>query len=356
MHRDVRERKFPLESCWRLGAALALLVLAPGAQADCTSREATPAERQYSERLSAALVAAMPAAPANMWLPAAPRVAMGTLCKDTPVGDLEANVYARYHYRMSPAEAERLTRERRDLEAQMSAMKVLPPDLKREYDAIDAQAQQAFREAREAEKASNKGLATQKYNESSALGAQRDAVRKRHLDAIKPQFDAVESKWRAQPSEVGEFDVVLKTNGYPTKPGASELDLVLGTLPPPRGGRSYKVFGIQAVVSGPTSNSEQRRALIAGFDRARLQALVDGPPPEMPAPAAWSVGGPPQAVSADAAVSVAPASAAPTSAASNPTAQPAATTAPPAPAPSPPPDAAQQAKDVVNKLRGLLGR
>ena len=336
---------------WRLGAALALLVLAPTAQADCTSREATQAERQYSERLSAALVAAMPAAPVNMWLPAAPRVAMGTLCKDTPVGDLQVNVYARYHYRMSPAEAERLTRERRDLEAQMSAMKVLPPDLKREYDAIDAQAQQAFREAREAEKASNKGLATQKYNESSALGAQRDAVRKRHLDAIKPQFDAVETKWRAQPSEVGEFDVVLKTNGYPTKPGASELDLVLGTLPPPRGGKSYKVFGLQAVVSGPSSNAEQRRALIAGFDRARLQALIDGPPPETPAPAAWSVGGPPQVASAPAAAPAAPAPAAPTV-----TAQPAAPAAALAPAPSPQPDATQQAKDAVNKLRGLLGR
>jgi len=336
---------------WRLGAAIAMLVLAPPAQADCTSREATQAERQYNERLSAALVAAMPAAPANMWLPAAPRVAMGTLCKDTPVGDLQANVYARYHYRMSPAEAERLTRERRDLEAQMSAMKVLPPDLKREYDAVDAQAQQAFREAREAEKASNKGLATQKYNESSALGAQRDAVRKRHLDAIKPQFDAVEAKWRAQPSEVGEFDVVLKANGYDTKPAANELDLVLGKLPSPQVGKGFKVYGIQAVVSGPSSNAEQRRALISGFDRARLQALIDGPPPETPAPSAWSVGGPPQMASAPATAPAAPAPAAPTV-----TAQPAAPAAAPALAPSPQPDATQQAKDAVNKLRGLLGR
>lgn len=349
---NFREKTRLLGPRWRLGAALAILAIAPAAQADCTSREATQAEKQFGERLSAALLAAMPAAPTNMWLPAAPRVAMGTLCKDTPVGDLQARVNARYHYRVSAAEAERLTRERRDLEAQMSALKVLPPDLKREYDAIDAQAQQAFREARNAEKDGNKSLATQKYNESSTLGTKRDAVRKRHLDAIKPQFDEVEAKWRALPAELGEFDVVLKANGYDTKPAANELDLMLGKLPSPQGGgKGFKVYGLQAVVSGPTNNAEQRRALIAGFDRARLQALIDGPPPETPAPASWSVGGPPQVAGAAA---VAPAASTPAAPAV--TAQPTAPAAQPVPAASPQPDATQQAKDTVNKLRGLLGR
>lgn len=348
---DVREKTKLLDPGWRLGAALAILALAPTAQADCTSREATQAEKQFGDRLSAALLAAMPAAPTNMWLPAAPRVAMGTLCKDTPVGDLQARVNARYHYRLSPAEAEKLTRERRDLEAQMSALKVLPPDLKREYDAIDAQAQQAFREARNAEKDGNKPLATQKYNESSTLGTQRDAVRKRHLDATKPQFDAVEAKWRALPAELGEFDVVLKANGYDTKPAANELDLMLGKLPSPQGGKGFRVYGLQAVVSGPSNNAEQRRALIGGFDRARLQALIDGPPPETPAPAAWSVGGPPQVASAGSATPAASAPAAPAV-----TAQPTAPAAQPAPVAIPQPDATQQAKDAVNKLRGLLGR
>lgn len=356
MRSDAPEKTTLPAGLWRLGAALAMLMLAPAAQADCTSREATRAEKHFSERLSAALLAAMPAAPANMWLPAAPRVAMGTLCKDTPVGDLQARVNARYHYRMSQAEAERLTRERRDLEAQMSAMKVLPPDSKSEYDAIDAQAQQAFREAREAEKSNNKVLATQKYNESSALGTRRDAVRKRHLDAIKPQFDAVEAKWRALPAEVGEFDVVLKANGYDTKPATNELDLVLGKLPSPQGGKGFRVYGLQALVSGPSNNAEQRRALIAGFDRARLQALIDGPPPEMPAPAAWSVGGPPQVASAPAPAAPGPAATAlPSPATAQPApAQPA--SAQPASAPGTQPDVTQQTKDAVNKLRGLLGR
>jgi hypothetical protein len=336
---------------WRHGAAMAMLAFAQAAQADCQTRPATAAEKQFGDRLSAALLAAMPAAPVNMWLPAAPRVAMGTLCMDTPVGDLQAKVNARYHYRMSPIDAEGLTRERRDLEAQMSAMKVLPPELKREYDAIDAQAQQAFREAREAEKSSNNALARQKYNESSALGAQRDAVRKRHLDTIKPQFDAVEAKWRGLPAELGEFDVVLKANGYDSKPAANELDLVLGRLPSPQGGKGFNVYGLQAVVSGPANNAEQRRALISGFDRARLQALLDGPPPESPAPAAWSVGGPPKVEGAIATAPAAPAAPGPAA-----TTQPATPAAQPAPASGAQPDATQQAKDAVNKVRGLFGR
>lgn len=332
----------------RLGAALVILALAPAVQADCTTRPATAAEKQFGDRLSAALLAAMPAAPANMWLPAAPRVALGTLCKDTAVGDLQATVNATYHFRMAPADEDRVTRERRELEAQMTAIKALPPDLKREYDAVDAQAQQAFREAREAEKAGNKALATQKYNESTALGAQRDAVRQRHLDAVKPQFDAVEARWRALPAVLGEFEVVLKANGYDARPRAHELDIKLGTLPSPQGGKGFKVHGLQAVVGGPTNNLEQRQALIAGFDRARLQALLDGPPPETPAPAAWSVGGPPKAASAAATAPAAPGPAA--------TAQPATPAAPPAPAPGAQPDVTQQAKDAVNKLRGLFGR
>ncbi len=331
----------------QLVAGLAILSFASAAQADCQMRAATAAEKQFGDRLRAALLAAMPAAPANMWLPAAPRAVVGTLCNDTPVGDMQARVDARYHYRMSPAEADRLTRESSELEAQMNALKTLPPDLKLEYDATDAQAQQAFREAREAEKAGNKVLATQKYNESSALGAQRDAVRKRHLDAIKPQFDTVEAKWRTLPLEVGEFDVALKANGYDTKPSANELDLMIGKLPSPQGGKGFKVYGLQAVVSGTANNAEQRRALISGFDRARLQALIDGPPPEVPAPAAWSVGGPPKVAS----TAVAPAAPAPTA-----TAQPAPPASQPAPASGAQPDVVQQTKDAVNVLRGLFGR
>jgi hypothetical protein len=126
---------------------------------------------------------------------------------------------------------------------------------------------------------------------------------------------------------------------------------MLGKLPSPQGGKGFKVYGLQAVVSGPSNNSEQRRALIAGFDRTRLQALIDGPPPETPAPAAWSVGGPPQVASAPVAAPAASAPAAPTV-----TAQPAGPAAAPTPVTSPQPDVTQQAKDTVNKLRGLLGR
>lgn len=350
MHRNLRADSASRTMRRQFGAWLVLLGFSPAVFADCALRAATPEEKQFGDRLAAALLAAMPAAPARMWLPAAPRATVGTLCKDTPAGDLRVTVHATYHFRMAPADEERVMRERRQLEAEMAAIKALPPELKREYDAIDAQAQRAFREARAAEKAGDKALASQKYNESMALGAQRDAVRKRHLDAVKPQFDAVEACWRALPSVRGEFDVVLQANGDENTPRAHELELRLGTLPPPRGARGFKVHGIQAVVGGPTHNVEQRQALIAAFDRARLGALLDGPPPETPPPAAWRVGDAPKA--ADSSTVATPAATA-----AQPAAQPAPEPAkPPAAAPSAQPDAAQQAKEAVNKLRGLFGR
>ena len=125
-------------------------------------------------------------------------------------------------------------------------------------------------------------------------------------------------------------------------------DEVLGTLPKKPAG--FKVHNLVVSVDG--YKPQYIEAVKQAVDRARLQALIDQPLPDSPAPAAWRVGASPKTVSA-----AVPAPAPTVSSGNAPATavQPAAPAAPP-PQASPQPDVAQQAKDTVNKLRGLLGR
>lgn len=77
----------------------AVSLLAAGiARADCIDggREATPAERAYTDKLTASLKAALPAAPAPLHLEREPQVVVQSLCKSTPVGSAKALVSADY--------------------------------------------------------------------------------------------------------------------------------------------------------------------------------------------------------------------------------------------------------------------
>jgi len=344
-----RARRRP--GLWRWLAA-GVLLLAQPAFADCVLRQATPKERDYIARLQASLLAALPAAPAHMALTASPRAHVGSLCEDTAEGEVRASALATYRYALPQAEADRIARERAQLEAQIKSLQALPPPLKPEFDAIEAQRQEAFRDARRAEKAGDKALASQKYKEASAFEEQGRAVRKRHLDAVKPQLEELEARRLDLPPTSGDLHVKLEANGSGAAARNQEAELRLGALPPPQGFR-FKVHGVHAIVAGPRGADAQRNALLAAFDRARLQALIDQPLPQEPPPAAWRVG--PAPVAAGPAAGSAPT---PTPAAAPPPAG-APANATPAPTPAAP-DAAQmaaeKAKEAANKLRSLFGR
>ncbi|MCI1193371.1 hypothetical protein MOJ79_16155 [Calidifontimicrobium sp. SYSU G02091] len=346
-----RARRRPGPSCW---LAASVLLLAQPALADCPLRAATPKERDYIARLQASLLAALPAAPAHMALTAAPRAQVSSLCEDTAEGEVRASALATYRYALPQAEADRIAQERAQLEAQIKSLQTLPPPLKQEFDALEAQRQEAFRDARRAERAGDKALASQKYKEASAFEEQGRAVHKRHLDTVKLQLDELEARRLDLPPSSADLQVRLEANGWGSAARSHETELRLGALPPPSGFR-FKVHGLQAIVAGPRGADAQRNALLAAFDRARLQTLIDQPLPQEPPPAAWHVG--PAPVAAAPAAAPTPAAAPPSAGVSTAGASP--TSAPPAPAPAAP-DAAQmaaeKAKEAVGKLRSLFGR
>jgi hypothetical protein len=141
-----------------------------------------------------------------------------------------------------------------------------------------------------------------------------------------------------------KVDLTIRVNyAYP---GAK--DEVLGTLP--KKPAPFKVHNLVISVEG--HNPKFTEAIRTALDRARLQALIDAPLPDTPPAPAWTVAKPGKPADEPA---------------QKPTDQPTASSNPakPAPAapaaqqaqtPDPKPAVVDQAKDAVNKLRGLFGR
>jgi hypothetical protein len=225
------------------------LILAPVAVwSDCVdgTRSATSEEGTFARQLSESLKAALPAAPAPLYLEREPELIMGTVCKDTPANEIGGLVMANY---------------------------------------------------------------------------------------------------TASPNYSDRVKLTIRANyAFPAKD-----DLVLGTLPKKSAG--LKVYNLVVQVDG--YNAQYMAAVKQAVDRARLQAMIDQPLPEHPAPAAWQVGkagattGAPAAAST--ATQVAVAAPAPVEG------SPASTASPQSEPASAQPDVAQKTKDTVNKLRGLLG-
>jgi hypothetical protein len=69
------------------------------ALADCVDgqRDPTPAEKTYADKLKASLSAALPAAPAPLYMEREPSASAGIVCgKDAPVGRVKGSVQASY--------------------------------------------------------------------------------------------------------------------------------------------------------------------------------------------------------------------------------------------------------------------
>lgn len=230
------------------GVAVALALSPAAVWSDCVdgTRSASSEERTFSGRLGESLKAALPAAPAPLYLEYEPNVIMQTVCKDTPANEIG-------------------------------------------------------------------GLVTASYT--------------------------------ASPNYSDRVKLTMRANyAYP-----GTDDLVLGTLPKKSAG--LKVYNLVVQVEG--YNAQYMESVKQAIDRVRLQAMIDQPLPEHPAPAAWQVGKAGATTGAPAAASTATqaADAAPAPAAGSP-----ASTASPQPKPAQAqPDVAQKTKDTVNKLRGLLG-
>jgi hypothetical protein len=366
-------------------AASALVLAMPLAYADCAGpeRNPTPAEQDFYDRATAALIALLPPPPVgarvdekypdNVEL-------MGIYCAEHKIGGFTIQVRRQYVAPVDQAALSRWEQERKALSAQMHEVSRTPPEKRAEWDRVYSLGHVKQREADAARKAGDKATETQRRAEADAYFKESAALEKQHRDSYKPQYDELQKRaWqmdKEQPKEpTGGVVYFINRRTIPTK---SENGIAGGFGADSKDrSASLRVVNV-AFAAGGTSGA-LRDALIEALPRERLQALVGKPLPSVeqsraqaPLPATKL---PPSAVAAAPAPPAAATPAQPVVAATSPAPSPTAGTtgttgAPAAAAATSKPQAASapatstankidtagKAIDTVNRLRGLLGR
>ena len=261
------------QSLWIITMIVSVLGSAV-AFADCIDgvRKGTPAEVAFFQKVQAALKEVLPTAPAGWTFTPMRDGILGSPCKGTPEGGFSITVEAKYTYRPSKEEADRLNAESRKIQSEIDALEKLPPELTKERNDFMAKYSEKTRAARQAEKDGNKELARSLYAERDAYGKQADDVRNKHLASVKPKTD--ELRKRQQGLFSGPQEVVMRVSAneqYPEKftPG-QESEIAVGKVPAPRS-PGLKVHGVRTVVKGPTPKREEIMSLV---DKVKMQRVL----------------------------------------------------------------------------------
>ena len=345
--------------CWPLIAA-----------ADCTTRKSKAAEVEFNARAMAALVAALPPAPAGVQMSEdkpydfkkVPDV-YEVLCDFSKEGDFSVSARRNYLRKHTEAERRHWDTQYEALQTQAGALKKLPPEKVAQEQALRQQSNSAWQATRDAEKAGDKAAAQARDGEYRALRNQADAIQTAHDASVKPQLDALNRRRTGIDLAEQRVEIVIAMN-LQRLPTANDRSVV-GSHGAASPGKSAGLRVSNVVWSVGGKDGSLRQALAGAIDSARLQALVGKPLPSaaeseafaaraVPVSVADLPSAAPGAAAAPAAPGAAVAPAAPAEVAA--AAVPQSPGAAPAPAVSGPLDTARKAADAVNQLRGLFGR
>lgn len=334
--------------------------------ADCTTRKPKAAEIEFNSRAMAALVAALPPAPAGVQLSegkpydfkAMPAV-YEVLCDFSKEGDFSVSTRRNYLRKHTEAERKYWDTQYEALQTQAGALRKLPSEKVAQEQALRQQSNAQWQATRDAEKAGDKATAQARDAQYRALRNQADAIQIAHEAGVKPQLDELDRRRTGINLADQRVEIVIAMN-LQRLPTASDK-AVVGSQGAASPGKSagLRVNNVAWSVDG--TDGSLRQALAGAIDRARLQALVGKPLPAVTESEAFAA----RAVSVSLADlpaappgTAAPAGQAEVTAATAP-ASPAAPQSPSALPASPvnsPADPARKAVDAVNQLRGLFGR
>ena len=344
--------------------------------ADCTERKTRPAETAFNARAMAALVAALPPAPAGVVAVDAkpfdfknPAAIYEVLCEGSKEGEFSITARRQYVRKHSEAERNYWSAQYDRVTAQFHALKRTPPDKAAEQQVLRQQSNAAWQATRDAEKAGDKTAAQASDAQYRSLRNQADAIDAQHVASVKPQLTELDQRRTAIELERQRVDIVLSMNLQRLpRPGTQDSSGVHDAFGAASPGKSagLKVHNVSFSVLGP--DGTLRQALAGAMDRTGLQALMGKPlpseaeseavaakatptlVPDLPASAlAGSTTTTTTTTTTTATATAATAPAAPTTSAA-----PATPATPPAQPPAAEP--VKKAAEAVNLLRGLLGR
>lgn len=255
----------------RVLAAMAGIGLCSAALADCDMRDPTPAEVQYKARVVAALKGVLPTAPAKWTMTSSEDNSDFGLCASDPVGQFEIRVIGKYNYRRSKQDSDRIYAERRKVQAEIDALRQLPPAVKKEQQGWLDKMSVANRASNAAYKQGDKALARQKSDEADGYSAKGREVRDRYWASVQPQVDQLEA--RARTMNDGDINVIVRIAANEAhvdtpKPEAAR-QFTAGKVPASHTG--LKVRGVRLLVEG---SAAERGEIEAAVDPEKLKRLV----------------------------------------------------------------------------------
>ena len=345
-----------LALCWPLIAA-----------ADCTTRKPKAVEIDFNTRAMAALVAALPPAPAGVQMSEGKPYDFKTvpdvyevLCDFSKEGDFSVSTRRNYLRKHTEAERKYWDIQYEALQTQAGALRKLPPEKVAQEQALRQQSNAQWQATRDAEKAGDKPAAQARDAQYRALRNQADAIQIAHEASVKPQLDELNRRRTGINLADQRVEIVIAMN-LQRLPTATDRSVV-GSQGAASPGKSagLRVNNVAWSVGG--TDGSLRQALAGAIDRARLQALVGKPLPGAAESEAFAARAVPVSV-ADLPAAVPGTAAAPAAQAEvTAAAAPAAPAAPQSPnaLPASPvnssADTARKAVDAVNQLRGMFGR
>jgi hypothetical protein len=256
-------------------AMVAAVLFSTLALADCIDgvRKETSQEAAFYQKVQGKLGEALPPAPPGWTATPERNPNLGGLCRGTPEGGFSVRVAAKYTYRPSKEEADRMQAEGRQVRAEIDTLEKLPPEVAKERQEWMDKYSEATRAARQAEKDGNKELAKQKYAERNGYDQKAGGVRAKYLAGVKPQVDLLRAKLETLNYAPQDVTVQISANeAYPEKLNPSQAsEIVVGKVPAPRS-PGLKVHGLRLVLKGPSSKREELRLAV---EKAKLERLLE---------------------------------------------------------------------------------
>ncbi|MCA3029783.1 MAG: hypothetical protein ING66_14445 [Rhodocyclaceae bacterium] len=263
----------------------ALCMFASGAAfADwaCTKKEtdATPAQQELFAKAAWAMRTAF-LQPPEGWVMRSPdiRTPGSKFCVDFKNNPVSFGASTLYIIKPTADALRQYRRAQAAQRAEIDALKVLPPDVQSKVDALDEQAKALRTEGRAAERAKNRELAKAKYDEVQNLSRQAYTIRNDYAIKMAPQERAIYKKYEPD-MELNRdltISVSLEANAAPAVSDTLAERVVFGNATAKTNQLTDKLVRISASFERNSKfSAEQYDKVKSLIDRNKLQAMIAG--------------------------------------------------------------------------------
>jgi len=248
----------------------------------CTKKEtdATPAQQELFAKAAWAMRTAF-LQPPEGWVMRSPdiRTPGSKFCVDFKNNPVSFGASTLYIIKPTADALRQYRRAQAAQRAEIDALKVLPPDVQSKVDALDEQAKALRTEGRAAERAKNRELAKAKYDEVQNLSRQAYTIRNDYAIKMAPRERAIYKKYEPD-MELNRdltISVSLEANAAPAVSDTLAERVVFGNATAKTNQLTDKLVRISASFErNPKFSAEQYDKVKSLIDRNKLQAMIAG--------------------------------------------------------------------------------